>query len=76
MDVEMLLRWQARGVRIQYLPEVLVSMKYGGVSNQCAEAGFSESRRAFLRYNYPPLMVNLLLAGKLLVNRILSLGSR
>ena len=76
MDVEMFLRWQASGVRIQYLPEVLVSMKYGGVSNQCAEAGFREARRAFLNYYYPSFLVNLQFAGKLLLNRILSLGSR
>jgi len=76
MDVEMFLRWQARGATIQYLPEALVSMKYGGVSNQCAEEGFREARQAFLRYGYSPLMVNLQLAGKLLINRMLSLGSR
>lgn len=76
MDVEMFLRWQAQGVRIRYLPEVLVSMKYGGVSNQCAEAGFREARRAFLSYNYPSLVVDIQFAGKLLLNRILSLGAR
>jgi len=76
MDVEMFLRWQARGVRIQYLPDALVSMKYGGVSNQCAEEGFREARRAFLRYDFSPLVVNFQFACKLLVNRILSLGSK
>jgi glycosyltransferase involved in cell wall biosynthesis len=76
MDVEIFLRWRSRGVRIKYLPEVLVSMKYGGVSSQCAEEGFREVRRAFLRYEFSPFLVNLQLAGKLLVNRILSVESR
>lgn len=76
MDVEMFLRWLSHGVTIKYLPEAFVNMKCGGVSGQYAEEGFREARRAFLRYEFSPFMVNLQLACKLLVNRILSVGSR
>lgn len=71
MDVEMFLRWRARGVAIRYLAEVFVKMQAGGVSGQCAEAGFRESRRAFLSYNYPAALVDLQLAGRLLISRFL-----
>jgi GT2 family glycosyltransferase len=74
MDVEIFLRWRAHGVRIKYLPEVFVNMKCGGVSGKFAEEGFFESRKALLKYRYSALLVNLQLAGRLLVNRIVSIG--
>jgi glycosyltransferase involved in cell wall biosynthesis len=76
MDVEIFLRWLTSGVRIKYLPEVLVTMKYGGVSSRCAEEGFREARRAFLYYEFSPFLVNLQFAGKRLINRILTIGSK
>jgi len=76
MDVEIFLRWQSHGVPIKYLPEVFVNMNCGGVSGQCAEVGYCEARNAFLRYGYSSFLVNLQLAGKMLVNRILSVGTR
>ncbi len=76
MDVEIFLRWQSFGVRIKYLPEALVSMQYGGLSSQCAEEGYREARKAFLRYKFSSFLVNLQFSSKLLINRILSVGSR
>jgi glycosyltransferase involved in cell wall biosynthesis len=70
MDVEIFLRWLAHGVTIKYLPEAFVNMKCGGVSGQCAAEGFLEVRNAFLHYGYSSILVNLQLAGKMLVNRI------
>ena len=68
MDVEIFLRWQLHGVTIKYLPEVFVNMKCGGVSGQCAAEGFQEARNALLHYGYSSILVNVQLAGKLLVN--------
>lgn len=76
MDVEIFLRWQSQGVVIRYLPEVLTKVSCGGLSSQNAEEGFREARRAFLFYGFSPVMVNVQFAGKLLLNRILSLCSR
>ncbi len=76
MDVEMFLRWSSKGVTIKYLPEAFVNMKCGGVSGQCAEEGFREARRAFLRYEFSPFLVNLQFVCKLLGNRILLVGTK
>ncbi len=76
MDVEMFLRWQSHGVIVKYLPEVFVDVMCGGLSGQFATVGYREARTAFLLYGYSPILVNLLFATKLLINRILSVRSR
>ena len=68
MDVEMFLRWRSHGARIKYLPEVFATVMCGGVSGQCATDGYREAKNAFLHYGYSPILVNVQLVGKLLVN--------
>ncbi|MEI6213339.1 MAG: glycosyltransferase family 2 protein [Desulfuromonadales bacterium] len=75
MDVEIFLRWSTKGVRIMYLPEMYVSMQTGGLSGQCAEEGFRESRCALLHHGFSPFLVHVQFVCKLLVNRILSICS-
>jgi glycosyltransferase involved in cell wall biosynthesis len=76
MDVEIFLRWQSHGVKIKYLHEVFANVMCGGLSGQCAAEGSREARNAFLHYEYSSILVNVQLAGKLLINRILTIGSR
>ena len=74
MDVEIFLRWKSRGVKMTYLTEVFVNMNCGGASGQCAEVGFRESRKALLKYGYSAILVNVQLVGRMMINKILSIG--
>ena len=74
MDVEIFLRWKSRGVKMTYLPEVFVNMNCGGASGQCAEVGIWESRKVLLEYGYSAIMVNVQLVGRMMINKILSIG--
>ena len=67
MDVEIFLRWMSSGVKIKYLPEVLVNMQAGGASGQQAITGYREVQRAALHHGFHPFLVNLQLIGKLCV---------
>lgn len=55
MDVEIFLRWIRIGVKIAYLPEVLVAMRAGGVSGQRAFDGYREVKRALLANQFPAI---------------------
>jgi len=52
MDVEIFLRWIRTGVKITYLPEVMVAMQSGGVSGQRAFHGYREARRALAAHRF------------------------
>jgi len=70
MDVEIFLRWLAAGVRIDYLPEPLIVMHYGGVSNRRPYDGYREARRAYIKHDYPVLPVWLLYLAKCLLHHV------
>lgn len=70
MDVEIYLRWLKSGVRIDYLPEPLSVMHYGGVSDKRPYDGYREACRAFLEHGYPSATVWLLYFAKCLLHRI------
>lgn len=55
MDVEIFLRWMRKGVRIAYLPEVMVAMQSGGASGRRALHGYREVRRALLVHRFPAI---------------------
>jgi glycosyltransferase involved in cell wall biosynthesis len=67
MDVEIFFRWMSSGVKINYLPEVLVKMQAGGASGQHALKGYREVRRAALQHKFNPFLVYVQFAGKLMV---------
>lgn len=67
MDVEIFFRWMIHQVNIAYLPEILVSMRSGGVSGQLAIRGFQEVRRAALQHGFNAFLVHLQYVGKLAV---------
>lgn len=68
MDVEIYLRWLTSGIRIDYLPEPLVAMYYGGVSDRRPYDGYREARHAYLEHGYPPLPVWFLYVTKCLLH--------
>lgn len=70
MDVEIFLRWLVSGVRIEYLPEQLAVMHYGGVSNRRPYDGYREVRRAYLEHGYQSVTVWLLYAAKCLLHNV------
>jgi glycosyltransferase involved in cell wall biosynthesis len=70
MDIDIFLRWLTAGVRIAYLPEPLVAMHYGGLSDARPYDGYREARRAFLTHGFPPLPVWFLYFSKCLLHRI------
>ncbi len=70
MDVEIFLRWFKAGVRINYLPEALVAMYYGGVSNSRPYDGYREAQCAFIQHGYPLVVVYLLYVAKCLLHHI------
>jgi len=65
MDVEIFLRWLANGVKVRYLPQVLVHMQAGGVSGQQAILGYREARDAALQHGFSPFLAQLQFMGKL-----------
>ena len=73
MDVEIFLRWQTKGVRICYLPEILANMQIGGASEQNALTGYREVRKAVLQHGLSPLLAHLQLMGKMTIWRLLQL---
>lgn len=70
MDVEIFLRWLVSGVKMVYLPEPLVAMYYGGLSDRRPYDGYREARRAFIEHGYPFIPVWLLYVVKCLLHRI------
>lgn len=70
MDIEIFLRWCRSGVRINYLPEPLVAMHYGGLSDKRPFDGYLEARNAFIEHNFPRLPVYLLYFSKCLLHRV------
>jgi len=70
MDIEIFLRWLTAGIRIDYLPEPLVVMHYGGVSDTLPYEGYREARCAFIEHGYPVKPVWLLYIFKCLLHRI------
>lgn len=76
MDFELFLRWQAAGVKIQYLPWNLVRMHNGGTSGRHIYEGFRENVRALRAHGYPWLLVYFQFITKHLAQRILDLMAR
>jgi len=70
MDVDIFLRWITSGVTINYLPEPLVAMHYGGLSDRRPYDGYREARRAFIEHGFPVLPVWLLYIAKCLLHRV------
>lgn len=70
MDIEIFLRWVRAGVRINYLPEPLVAMHYGGLSDVMPFKGYLEARNAFIEHNFPRIPVYLLYFIKCLLHRV------
>ncbi|MHC1696713.1 MAG: glycosyltransferase family 2 protein [Geobacteraceae bacterium] len=70
MDVEIFLRWGTARVSIDYLPEPLVAMHYGGLSDRRPFEGYREAKRAFIENGYSILLVSLLYACKCLLHRV------
>lgn len=68
MDIDIFLRWRTAGVRIAYLPEALVAMHYGGLSDTKPYNGYQEARCAFIEQGFPPLPVWLLYFSKCLLH--------
>jgi len=70
MDIEIFLRWVTAGIKIDYLPEPLVAMHYGGLSDSQPYDGYRESRRAFIEHGFPVLPVRLLCLTKCLLHDV------
>jgi len=70
MDIDIFLRWLTAGVRIEYLPEPLVAMHYGGLSDRRPYDGYREARRAFIENGFPALPVRMLYICKCLLHRV------
>lgn len=70
MDIDIFLRWVKSGVRVDYLPEPLVAMHYGGLSDRQPFDGYREAKRAFTKNGYPSLPVNVLYFCKCLLHRV------
>lgn len=70
MDIDMFLRWVTAGVKIDYLPEPLVAMHYGGMSDRQPFEGYREAKRAFIENGFPALPVSLLYICKCLLHRV------
>ena len=70
MDVDIFLRWFKSGVRIDYMPEPLVAMHYGGLSDRQPFDGYREAKRAFIENGFPPLPANLLFCCKGLLHYV------
>lgn len=70
MDVDIFLRWVSAGIRISYLPEPLVVMHYGGLSDRRPYDGYREARLAFIKHGFPVLPVWMLYVAKCLLHRI------
>lgn len=70
MDIEIFLRWRKAGVNIAYLPKPLVNMQAGGISGNHAFQGYKETKKAFIKYGYSPLWVNILYLARFWVHFI------
>lgn len=70
MDVEIYLRWLSSCIRVEYFPEPLVAMYYGGVSNRRPYEGYREVYRALVEYGYPRFPAWLLYISKCLLHNI------
>ncbi len=72
MDVEIFLRWIHKGVKIAYMPDVLVSMQAGGMSSQNARQGYREVRSTLQAYSFSKTLSNIQYVVKVLLQWILS----
>ncbi len=70
MDIDMFARWVSAGVNICYLPEPLVAMHYGGLSDRRPFEGYKEARQALILNGYPVFTVTLLYFIKCLLHYV------
>jgi len=75
MDVEIFLRWLKSGVKIDYIPEILVYMQTEGVSGHNAVAGYHQVRNALVRHDFSPPLAYLQYWGKVTLWGILQVVS-
>jgi glycosyltransferase involved in cell wall biosynthesis len=76
MDVEIFFRWMSSGIKMRYVPEVLVNMQAGGASGNQAFLGYSEARIAALQHGFHPFLIQLQYIGKLTVWCLLRLKDK